>query len=64
LITEEARRLRELRDRGHSICGNRRHDGLSRLVGAKYVERRAISLDIVLYTITPLDRQALADIER
>jgi hypothetical protein len=44
----------------HSICGNKRHNGLNRLVGAKYVESRAINFDAVVYTITALGRRALA----
>jgi hypothetical protein len=60
LTVEETRLLRELGDGVHSICGNKRHNGLNRLVGAKYVESRAISFDAVLYTTTALGRQALA----
>jgi hypothetical protein len=60
LTIEETRLLRELCDGVHSICGNKRHSGLNRLVDAKYVESHAISFDAVLYTITALGRQALA----
>jgi hypothetical protein len=63
LTIEETRLLRELCDGVHSICGNKRHNGLNRLVGAKYVESRAISFDAVLYTITALGREALAVVE-
>jgi hypothetical protein len=59
LTIEETRILRGLGDGVHSICGNKRHGGLNRLVDAKYVESRAISFDAVLYTITALGRQAL-----
>ena len=59
LTIEETRLLRELGEGVHSICGNKRHSGLNRLVDAKYVESRAISFDAVLYTITELGRQAL-----
>jgi hypothetical protein len=59
LTIEETRLLRELGEGVHSICGNKRHNGLNRLVDAKYVESRAISFDAVLYTITELGRQAL-----
>jgi hypothetical protein len=59
LTIEETQLLRELCDGVHSICGNKRHDGLNRLVRAKYVESRAISFDAVLYTITALGRRAL-----
>jgi hypothetical protein len=61
LTIEETRLLIELRDGLHSISGNKRRDSLSRLVDVKYVESRAISLDTVVYTITWLGRQALAD---
>ena len=60
LTIEETRLLRELCDGVHSICGNKRHIGLSRLVDAKYVESRAINFDAVLYTVTALGRRALA----
>ena len=59
LTIEETRLLGELGDGVHSICGNKRHNGLNRLVDAKYVESRAISFDAVRYTITELGRQAL-----
>ena len=59
LTIEETRLLRELGEGVHSICGNKRHNGLNRLVDAKYVESRAISFDAVRYTITELGRQAL-----
>ena len=59
LTIEETRLLRELGEGVHSICGNKRHNGLNRLVDAKYVESRAISFGAVLYTITELGRQAL-----
>jgi hypothetical protein len=59
LTIEETRLLREFGDGVHSISGNKRHNGLNRLVNARYVESRAISFDAVLYTITALGTQAL-----
>jgi hypothetical protein len=56
---DEIRRLGELCDRAHSVSGNKRHDRPAPLVGAKYIESRAIEFRLPYRTVRP----AMADVE-
>jgi hypothetical protein len=64
LTAEEIRYLEQLAkadERGRTIGAPTRRGGLQRLVEAGYVTDQAISLDVVLYVITDLGRQAPAN---
>jgi hypothetical protein len=62
LTDEEVRLLRELVEAGgdQTISGNRRRDGLARLVDLGFVTVQAINLSTVLYSITGEGREAAA----
>jgi hypothetical protein len=67
LTAEEIGYLEQLAEagaRGRTISGPRRRGGLQRLVDAGYVTDHSVSLDAVLYVITDLGRNALANAER
>ena len=65
LTDEEVRLLHDLVEAGgeQTISGNRRHDGLARLVDLGFVTAQAINLSTVLYRITGEGREAVGDLK-
>jgi hypothetical protein len=66
LTTEEIKYLKELvaaGERGRMMAATTRREVLKRLVEARYVVSRPMSMDTVHYVITDQGRKALRDVQ-